>query len=110
MNKIEILKLAFEKAKDPQEAMNLARQMVAFVSDTPMVIEVEKLNLHQPMPIKNEKRRHWSDKEIETLRDLMEQGRSVAEISIIMKRSASSIDKAIYKLGTGRHLGKRKAA
>jgi len=110
MNKIEILKLAFEKAKDAQEAMNLAHQMVAFVSDMPMMVEVEKLNLHQPIGIKHEKRRHWSDKEIEMLRALMEQGRSIAEISIIMKRSAPSIDKAIYKLGTGRHLGKRKAA
>ena len=110
MNKIEILKLAFEKAKDPQEAMSLAHQMAAFVSDTPMVIGVEKLNLHQPIPIKNEKRRWWTDKEIEMLRALMEQGRSIAEISIIMKRSAPSIDKAIYKLGTGRQLGKLKVA
>jgi hypothetical protein len=109
MNKIEILKLAFEKAKDPQEAMNLARQMAAFIS-APIVAEVEKLNIHHPMPIKNEKRRHWSDKEIETLRALMEQGRSIAEISIIMKRSAPSIDKAIYKLATRRQLGKKKAA
>jgi hypothetical protein len=110
MNKIEILKLAFEKAKDAQEAMNLAHQMVAFVSDMPMMVEVEKLNLHQPIGIKHEKRRHWSDKEIELLRALMEQGRSIAEISIIMKRSAPSIDKAVYKLGSGRQLGKHKAA
>lgn len=110
MNKIEILKLAFEKAKDAQEAMNLAHQMVAFVSDMPMMVEVEKLNLHQPIGIKHEKRRYWSDKEIEMLRAFMEKGRSIAEISIIMKRSAASIDKAIYKLGTGRPLGKRKAA
>ena len=110
MNKIEILKLAFEKAKDAQEAMNLAHQMVAFVSDMPMMVDVEKLNLHQPIGIKHEKRRHWSDKEIELLRALMEQGRSIAEISIIMKRSAPSIDKAVYKLGSGRQLGKHKAA
>jgi hypothetical protein len=110
MNKIEILKLAFEKAKDAQEAMNLAHQMVAFVSDMPMMVEVEKLNLHQPIGIKHEKRRHWSDKEIEMLRALMEQGRTIAEISIIMKRSATSIDKAVYKLGSGRQLGKNKAA
>lgn len=110
MNKLEILRMAFDKAKDPQEAMKLAHQMVAFMSDMPMMVEVEKLNLHQPIGIKHEKRRHWSDKEIELLRALMEQGRSIAEISIIMKRSAPSIDKAIYKLGTGRTLGKRKAA
>ena len=33
MNKLEILRMAFDKAKDPQEAMILARQMADFIND-----------------------------------------------------------------------------
>ena len=108
MNKIEILKLAFEKSESAQEAMLLARQMVAFISDAPVVFDQQKLILQQPK--QKFCRKMWSNAEIETLRDLMEQGRTIAEISIIMKRSAPSIDKAVYKLGSGRQLGKQKAA
>lgn len=108
MNKIEILKLAFEKSESAQEAMLLARQMAAFIGDTPVVFEQQKLILQQPK--QKMRRKLWSNAEIETLRDLMEQGRTIAEIAIIMARSAPSIDKAIYKLGTGRQLGKNKVA
>lgn len=109
MNKIEILKMAFEKAENAQEAMSVARQMAAFLSEG-QPIKTAKLILEPPPCEEPTKRRIWTNDEIDTLIELMRQGKKPHQIAVLMKRTKQSISVAMYKLGTGRQLGRHKAA
>lgn len=109
MNKIDILKMAFEKAENAQEAMSVARQMAAFLNEGEP-IKTAKLILEPPPREGRIKRRAWTENDIETLIKFMRQGKSLPEIAMLMKRSHKSVHMAIYKLSSGRPLGKPKAA
>jgi hypothetical protein len=109
MNKIDILKMAFEKAESAQEAMSVARQMAAFINEG-QPIKTAKLILEPPPRENFIKRRAWTNDEINTLVEFMRQGKNTRQIAVLMKRSKQSIRLAVYKLYTGRQLGKKKAA
>ena len=109
MNKIEILKLAFEKSESAQEAMSVARQMAAFINES-QSIKTDKLILEPPPREQFIKRRAWTDEDISTLVEFMRQGKNTRQIAVLMKRSKQAIRLAVYKLYTGRQLGKNKAA
>ncbi len=106
MNKLEILRMAFDKAKDPQEAMILARQMAEFINDGQPVQQT--MVLESPKPKNN--RKPWSKADIKMMLDLMEKNKSVFEIAKELHRTVKSVEVAMYKLATHRDLGPRKKA
>lgn len=106
MNKLEILRMAFDKAKDPQEAMTLARQMAEFINDGQPVQQT--MVLESPKP--NNKRRLWSRAEITKLLRLLVHDKSPEDIAKELGRSIKSVEMAMYKLKTHRQLGPRKKA
>lgn len=106
MNKLEILRMAFDKAKDPQEAMTLARQMAEFINDGQPVQQT--MVLKSPKPKNN--RKPWSKADIKMMLDLMERNKSVFEIAKELHRTVKSVEVAMYKLATHRELGPRKKA
>jgi predicted amidophosphoribosyltransferase len=106
MNKMEILKMAFEKASDPKEAIALAKEMAAFLGER----EAQKPDL-LPVPIvqKKQRRQFWQAAEIERLAVLNKRGKSVEEIAKIMGRSEGSIRLALYRVNFGDKIGTPKA-
>ena len=105
MNKLEILRMAFDKAKDPQEAMILARQMAEFNDGQPVQ---QTMVLESPKPKNN--RKPWSKADIKMMLDLMAKNKSVFEIAKELHRTVKSVEVAMYKLATHRELGPRKKA
>lgn len=106
MNKLEILRMAFDKAKDPQEAMSLARQMAAFIGEGQPIQGA--MILEAPRPKNN--RKPWSKADIELLVTSISVGKSVSEIAKELHRTTNSVEVAMYKLATNRELGPRKKA
>jgi hypothetical protein len=98
MNKMEILKMAFEKASDPKEAIALAKEMAAFLGER----EAQKPDL-LPVLVARKKQRpkFWGAEEIELLKVLNKRGKTVSEISKILGRSIGSIEMANYRLNSG---------
>jgi len=98
MNKMEILKMAFDKASTPKEAITLAKEMVAFLGER----ETQKIEL-LPAPITQKKQRpkYWQEQEIELLKTLNKRGKTVSEVAEILGRSIGSIEMANYRLNSG---------
>ena len=99
MNKMEILKMAFDKASTPKEAITLAKEMVAFLGER----EIQKIEL-LPAPITQKKQRpkYWQEQEIELLKTLNKRGKTVSEVAEILGRSIGSIEMANYRLNSGK--------
>ena len=97
MTREEILKLAAGKAGTAQEVMALAREMVAFIEGDETQAPVQS---RQGMP--------WRDDEITLLVKLRDDGLADHEIAAMLGRNTQSIRTALYKLDSGRPLGKPK--
>lgn len=112
MDKIEILKLAFSRQGTGQEAMQLAREIEAFIrSETPPVPRwvtetIKEIDVaEQPEASKAHNHRHpWDRAAILHLCQLLNNERTPAEIAQIMKRSEKSILSAIYRLNSGEYM------
>lgn len=110
MDKMEILKLALAHAPDPKSAMELAREMEAFlkgVNPVPKwVVEtvtgMAEPNLSAPIKPLNYKR-SWSSDEINRLSNLIQEGKTILQISEILGRSHNAIDTALNRISRGEY-------
>jgi hypothetical protein len=106
MNKMDILRLAFEKTAKPEDAMRLAREMVDFVSS----YGVNKVPEFAPKPVDRaaNSRKYWANKEIEALIDMTADNRPLAEIASALRRTESSCKSAIRRINLGIPMGRPK--
>ena len=110
MEKKEILKLALAHAPDPKSAMELARDMEAFLKEETQaprwVVEtvtgMAEPNLPAPIKPVNYKR-SWSSDEINRLSNLIQEGKTILQISEILGRSHNAIDTAINRISRGEY-------
>ena len=110
MDKMEILKLALAHAPDPKSAMELAREMEAFLKGPPpaprWVVEtvtgMAEPNLPAPIKPVNYKR-SWSSDQINRLSNMIQEGKTILQISEILGRSHNAIDTAIHRLSRGEY-------
>lgn len=109
MNRTEILKLALEKASNPQDAMALAREMDAFLAGAPtLALPAPAPARHTPETAPNG-RRAWYPDNVEELLDLCHAGKSVGEIAQIVGRTPKAISIALDRLQRGLPFGTRRA-
>ena len=101
MTREEILRLAAGKAGTAQEVMALAREMMAF-------IEGGETTRALPAPAMSRQGMPWKDDEITLLVKLRQDGLADHEIAAMLGRNTQSIRTALYKLDSGRPLGKPK--
>ncbi len=106
MNRMDILRLAFEKTVKPEDAMRLARDMADFVSN----YGVKEVPVFAPKPVYRaaNSRKYWTDKEIETIIDMKTANRSLADIASALRRTESSCKAAIRRINLGIPVGKPK--
>ena len=111
MDKMEILKLALTHAPDPKSAMELAREMEAFLKGPPpaprwVAETITAMSVPQPKtPAKPANyRRSWTADELARLRDLIHDGKTIVQICEIMGRSHNSIETAIDRLNRGEYV------
>lgn len=111
MDKMEILKLALAHAPDPKAAMELAREMEAFLKGPPpaprwVAETITAMSVPQPKtPVKPANyRRSWTPDELARLRDLIHDGKTIVQICEIMGRSHNSIETAIDRLNRGEYV------
>ena len=106
MNRMDILRLAFEKTAKPEDAMRLAREMVDFVSS----YGVKEVPVFTPEPVDHavNSRKYWTDKEIETVIDMTTANRPLAEIASALRRTESSCKSAIRRINLGIPMGRPK--
>lgn len=113
MNRSEILKLALEKASNPQEGMALAREMEAFLAGDAPPLALPAPTPPTPEPHTPETapngRRAWYTDNIEELLDLCHAGKSVNEIAQIVGRTPKAISIALARLERGLPFGTRRA-
>ena len=110
MDKMEILKLALAHAPDPKSAMELAREMEAFLKGPDpaprWVVETVKGMAH-PQPevsVKlKKKRRSWDEYELRSLEGFMAHNYEIDYMANIMGRSRDSIKSAIMRLKSGEY-------
>ncbi len=95
MNKIEILKMAFEKSADAKEALAIAREIEEFLGEQPM----------QPMQPNNPKKKFWTKSEIEQLYGYYILELSIEEIAKYLGRSFNSVKAAIGRIDRGDKIG-----
>ena len=110
MDKMEILKLALTHAPDPKSAMELAREMEAFlkgpdpaprwVVETVKAMSEEK---QKPLAKPENYRRSWTADELARLLKLIQEGKTIIQICEIMGRSHNSIETAIDRLNRGEY-------
>ena len=111
MNRTEILKLALEKASNPQDALALAREMDAFLAGAPALAlpaPEAPLRPYTPETAPNG-RRAWHYDSIEELLDLCHAGKSVSEIAQIVGRTPKAVAIALDRLQRGLPFGTRRA-
>lgn len=101
MTREEILRLAAEKSGTAQEVMALAREMMAFIEGGETLRAL-------PAPVQSRQGMPWRDDEITLLVKLRKDGLADYEIAAMLGRNTQSIRSALYKLDTGRQLGKPK--
>lgn len=108
MDKMEILKLALAHAPDPKAAMELAREMVAFLNGAPpaprWVAETVKgmEKPQQKVSVKPRKNRHpWTQQDLVSLQDLMSKNYATQDMPLILGRSFNSVKTAIARLKKG---------
>ena len=106
MNKMEILKIAFEKTVKPEDALRLAREMADFVSS----YGVKEVPVFAPEPVNYavNSRKYWTDKEIEAVIDMTSENRSLADIASALRRTESSCKSAIRRINLGIPMGRPK--
>ena len=110
MDKMEILKLALAHAPDPKAAMELAREMVAFLkpeNPTPRWVAETVKGMGEPEHKVAAKpanyRRSWTAYELSRLLKLTQEGKTISQMAGIMGRSHSSIDTALDRLCRGEY-------
>jgi hypothetical protein len=108
MNRTEILKLALEKAANPQEAMALAREMDAFLTGGAPLLALPA-PVQAPAPAAPNGRRAWHTEDIARLTDLYTGGKTPAEIAQAMGRTTKAIEIALDRLARGVPFGTRRA-
>lgn len=92
MNKIEILKMAFEKSSDAKEAMAIAKEIEDFLG---------KNQTQSDRP----KKKLWTKPEIEELYGYYILELSVEEIAQNLGRSVNSVEAAIKRIERGERIG-----
>jgi hypothetical protein len=107
MNKMEILKMAFDKASTPKEAITLAKEMVAFLGERE-IQKIELLPAPKPVDRAANSRKYWANKEIEALIDMTADNRPLAEIASALRRTESSCKSAIRRINLGIPMGRPK--
>lgn len=95
MNRSEIIKMAFEKSSDAQEALAVAREIEAFLGEHPE-------QLGKP------KKKFWLSEEIEKLHSLYLEGFSIDVIAERLGRSINSTEAAIKRLDRNERIGRQK--
>ena len=111
MDKMEILKLALAHAPDPKSAMELARDMEAFLKEPDpaprWVVETVKTmseEKQKPSGGKPENyRRSWTPANITYLLKLMQEGKTISQMTEILGRSHNAIDTAIDRINRGEY-------
>jgi hypothetical protein len=113
MDKMEILKLAFEKSTDGKEAMQLAREIEAFLAPAKPTLPVQNtLPLwvrHSPPPEQpaahkpKHNRQPWKVEQLAQLDDLLKAGKTPAQIAVQLSRSEKAVLSAIYRVKTGEY-------
>lgn len=114
MDKMEILKLALAHAPDPKSAMELAREMEAFlkgpppaprwVAETITAMSVPEQNTEKTLSGKPRKNRHpWTQKDLINLQDLINKNYAIQDMPLILGRSLASIESAISRLKRGEY-------
>ena len=111
MDKMEILKLALAHAPDPKSAMELARDMEAFlkgpdpaprwVVETVKAMGEEKQKPSSAKPANY--RRSWTADELARLLKLIQENKTISQMAEIMGRSHNSIETAIDRLNRGEY-------
>lgn len=110
MDKMEILKLALAHAPDPKSAMELAREMEAFlkgVNPVPKWVVETVTGMAHPQPEVSlklkKKRRSWGEYELRSLEGFMAHNYEIDHMANIMGRSRNSIKSAIMRLKSGEY-------
>ena len=111
MDRMEILKLALAHAPDPKSAMELARDMEAFLKGPPpaprwvaeTITAMSEPQIQAPERPANY-RRSWTPEELARLLQLMQEGKTIVQICEIMGRSHNSIETAIDRLNRGEYV------
>jgi len=111
MDRMEILKLAFSKANNGREALELAREMEAFINGSPpaprwvaeTITAMSEPQIQAPARPANY-RRSWTPEELARLLQLMQEGKTIVQICEIMGRSHNSIETAIDRLNRGEYV------
>lgn len=106
MNRMDILRLAFDKSAKPEDAMRLAREMADFVSS--YGVKEVPVFAAEPVYHATNSRKYWTDKEIETVIDMIGGNRSLSEIASALRRTESSCKAAIRRINLGCPIGKPK--
>ena len=110
MDKMEILKLALAHAPDPKSAMELAREMEAFLKGPPPAprwVAETITAMSEPQPKVTVKpanyRRSWTPEDLSRLLKLIQEGKTISQMAEIMGRSHNSIETAIDRLNRGEY-------
>ncbi len=113
MDKMEILKLAFAYTSDPKAAMELAREMEAFLkpeNPTPRWVAETVKGMGEPQPEVSAKprknRQPWTEHDLRCLENLIVQNYAMNDMPAIMGRSRDSIKTAINRLKSGEYTSK----
>jgi len=106
MNRMDILRLAFEKTVKPEDALRLAREMADFVCS----YGVKEVPEFAPKPVDRaaNSRKYWTDEEIETIIDMKTANRPLTEIASALRRTESSCKAAIRRINLGIPMGRPK--
>lgn len=114
MDRMEILKMALAHTPDPKAAMELARDMEAFLRRenpvpkwvTETVKNLGELQSETPgkLPEKPRKNRQpWSQNDLVNLHDLIKKNYLIKDMQRILGRSTGSIKTAIGRLRSGEY-------
>jgi hypothetical protein len=110
MDKMEILKLALAHAPDPKSAMELARDMEAFLKGPPpaprwVAETITAMSVPQPKTSAKPAnyRRSWTADELARLLKLIQENKTISQMAEIMGRSHNSIETAIDRLNRGEY-------
>lgn len=110
MDRMEILKMALAHAPDPKSAMELAREMEAFLKPenlTPRWVAQTVKGMADSQPkasVKPRKNRHpWTQQDLVSLQDLISKNYAVQDMPLILGRSLASIKTAIARLKRGEY-------
>lgn len=92
MNRLEIIKMVFEKSSDAKEALEIAKEIEAFIGENPK-------QSNKP------KKKFWTKTEIEQLHGYYILELSIEEIAKNLGRSFNSVEAAIKRIDRGDRIG-----